>query len=170
MMGESTSREDTFTDEVIKTISDLGEGNTFALLLDARTNSFDAHPEYCRIVTNYTHSRSARIAEIEQRREPSREYWYPNSIYETDDGEAIIKRMGPSDIDIRGITTDPLAVDYSPNCTLLAECDLCGHRGVIPVDESELPTTTPGLTENAAGETVTVCCGTTEWSTTLKTD
>jgi hypothetical protein len=159
--------EEAFDAGVVEAFYNMESGDSFAARIEEEGgSSLGPRTEYCRVVRVYGRSsrESGRIMKIKHRCEPTRDHWISNTIYHTEDG-AHIKRLGPPSIDIHGVTTNALAVDYTPDHTLVATCDSCGNTGVVPVSESDLPTTANLVHRD--DELVTSCCSG-EWTTSLE--
>lgn len=161
MTTEDTPAENVFDSNVVKTLASLQKGDTFAARIETEGSPLGPRTEYFRVKTVYHWSDKM---DIEMRREPSADHWIPNTIY-IEDSKAEIRRLGPPNITIHGITEDALSVDYSSDHTLQGTCDECGMTGTIPVSEDDLPITEPLLIKHD-GELVTSCCHS-EWSCSL---
>lgn len=109
--------DETFTVDLVEALYDLETGDTFAARIETVGSALGSRTVYCRVesVCDGIARDDERIMKIERRREPSVDYWISNSIYETDDGGVEIRRLGPSNIIVHGVTENVLAVDYSPD-------------------------------------------------------
>lgn len=160
---------DSFTDGVIEFLTDLQPGDTFAGIIENRDSSLGPRTEYFRVETTYggINEPSNQLLAVGHRCSPSEDYWIPNRIYATDDlSSAVIKRLGPADIDILAVSDRPLCADYSSTKTLIATCSECLNSGQIPVSEDDLPLTDPILLEDGSN-TITACCHSSEYTVSL---
>lgn len=158
---DSATEKNVFDTDVVEALKEFQTGDTFAARIETEGSPLGPRTEYVRVKTSYGFSDQMKI---EMRREPSAEYWIPNTIY-IEDGKAEIRRLGPSNIKIHAVTEDVLSVDYSSDHTLQATCDECGRTGTVPVSEDDLPIKDSILVK-IEGKSVTSCCHS-DWSTSL---
>lgn len=107
------------------------------------------------------------IIEVDLRKDPSSDFTDDCCIsYNPDDEELFVKRGVGRFESVKSICTNALDADYESDRQLVAECEECGTKTQINVNDNG-SVNSNSMKKNSNGDIVTPCCSTDNWSTKL---